>query len=92
MLKKNKALTAALAAATLVGGVAAASDAAAQGRYRRHDNTGAVVAAGIAGLALGAALSSGGRSYYAPNYGYSDYNRPYYAALRMAPSQQGFKT
>jgi hypothetical protein len=48
-----------------------------------HDNTGAVVAAGIAGLAVGAALSNGG-GYY-DNYGsdrvYYSYGPPpgYYA-------------
>jgi hypothetical protein len=95
MLKTNKILTAAVTAATLIGGIAAASDASAQGRYRGgrgYNNNGAAVAAGIAGLAVGAALASGNRGYYggygggyyaprAYGYGYGPgyYNRGYYA-------------
>lgn len=72
-------LTAAMAAITL-GGAVCATAAPAEARphgyygggygggYYRHDNTGAAVAAGVVGLALGAALAS--------NHGY--YNRGYY--------------
>jgi hypothetical protein len=73
--KIKKTLTVALAAATLVGGLAVAGESSAQSRhhYRHRDHTGAAVAAGVAGLALGAALAGrGGYSsgYYSPNYGY----------------------
>ncbi|OYX31372.1 MAG: hypothetical protein B7Y99_10315 [Caulobacterales bacterium 32-69-10] len=76
MIKTNKILVAAVAAVTLAGGIAAASDASAQGRYRRGGgNTGAAVAAGIAGLAVGAALASN-RGY---GYGYGPgFNGGYY--------------
>ena len=51
------------------------------GYYRGHDNTGTAVVAGIAGLAIGAALASNsdrGRTYYVDNgYGYPGY-APYY--------------
>jgi hypothetical protein len=40
------------------------------GHYYRHDNGGAAIAAGVVGLALGAALASNSHSYY--------YDRPYY--------------
>lgn len=85
----TKILTATLAAATLAGSFAVATEANAQSRryyggryYDRHDRTGAAVAAGIAGLALGAALSDRGRGYsygygYGPSYGY--YDGGYYA-------------
>jgi len=61
-------------AATLL---ASASPAEARDRYgyRHHDNTGAAVVAGIAGLAIGAAIaSSNSGGYY--NGGY--YDRGYY--------------
>ena len=85
--KMRKALTAAMAAITLAGGVlATAAPAQAQrwhdggyrGDYGRHydrrDNGGAAVAAGVVGLALGAALASNSHGY---NHGY--YDRGYYA-------------
>lgn len=86
MRKFTKIMTAGLAAATLAGSFAVAVEANAQPRrhygrhYDRHDRTGAAVAAGIAGLALGAALSDRGRGYYdyGPRYGY----RPGYYAPR----------
>jgi hypothetical protein len=79
----RKALTAALAAITLGGAVCAtAAPAEAQryygghyGGYRHHDNTGAAVAAGVVGLALGAALASN-HGYY--NHGYYDRGYGYY--------------
>jgi hypothetical protein len=83
----RKALTAAMAAITLAGGVlATAAPAQAQrwhdggyrGDYGRHydrrDNGGAAVAAGVVGLALGAALASNSHPYY----GHSYYAAPYY--------------
>jgi hypothetical protein len=70
-------IAAGLAALTLAGGLSAGT-ASAQGYYhrswdrdRRHDNdAGAAVAAGIAGLALGAALSDEGRGRYVDGYYY----------------------
>jgi hypothetical protein len=79
----KKVLTAAMAAVTLGGAVAAtATPAAAQhwrggygghyyGGYHHHDNAGPAIAAGVLGLALGAAIASNNsHSYY--------YDRPYY--------------
>jgi hypothetical protein len=86
--KMRKALTAAMAAITLGGAVCAtAAPAEAQhyrggyyGGYRHHrDNGGAAVAAGVLGLALGAAIASDhgyGHSYYNRGYGY--YGGPAY--------------
>lgn len=90
----RKIIAAGLAALTFLG---AATAAQADSRYRRHrdrDN-GAAVAAGIAGLAIGAALASGsrdrgyynngyydrgyGRGYYDRGYGRGYYGRGYYA-------------
>jgi hypothetical protein len=47
------------------------------GRYYGHgrDNGGAAIAAGVVGLALGAALASNNHGYYGHNY----YSRSYYA-------------
>ena len=81
----RKVLTAALAAITLGGAVCAtAASAEARdhyngGRYyggRHHDGSGAAVAAGVLGLALGAAIASdhGPRGYYDRGY----YDRGYY--------------
>jgi hypothetical protein len=72
----KKLLTAGLAALTLGGSVlGAAAPASARdwdhhgGRYYGHGN-GAAVAAGIAGLAVGAALAGGGNYYAPPGYYY----------------------
>lgn len=74
----NKATLAIVAGATAL---TAAAPAEAQ-RWRHRNNDGAVIAAGIAGLAVGAAVASAGRNryydrgyYYGPRYGY--YNRGY---------------
>jgi hypothetical protein len=86
----RKLMTAAMAAITLGGAIAAtAAPAEAQPRHyyrydRGHDRTGAAVAAGVAGLAIGAALagSNHNRGYYNNGYygggGYA-YDRGYYA-------------
>ena len=80
----RKFLTTAVAALTFGGAVAAtATPADAQSRYRhggdyRHhhrgsNDAGVAAVAGIAGLALGAALSNsnrGSRGYYSSGYGY----------------------
>lgn len=56
---------------------AAAPAEAQRYRYRDRDNTGTAVVAGIAGIAIGAALAGSSRDrYYDRRYrGYSDYNR-----------------
>jgi len=81
----RKTLTAAMAAITLGGAVCAtAAPAEARGYYHggygghyyRHDNGGAVAAAGIVGLALGAALASD--HGYRHSYGYGPYYSSYY--------------
>ena len=55
--------------ATVLTAVAPAADAQ-RYRYRHRDHTGAAVAAGIAGLAIGAAIASSDRRYYDRRYGY----------------------
>ena len=85
----RKILTASIAAVTAAAAVAATAAPAESRPYhhRRHNNNDAAAAAaiaGVAGLALGAALANNGnsRSYYnygyAPRYGYDyRYDRPY---------------
>jgi opacity protein-like surface antigen len=93
----KKFVTAAMAALT-VGGTVAAAAAPAQAEhwrgdyrggyygggygYHHHDNAGPAIAAGVLGLALGAAIASNGHSYYydRPYYrsGYYDYDYGYY--------------
>jgi hypothetical protein len=82
----RKIITAALAALTVGGAmVATAAPASAQGRYegsryrdndRRHDDNGTAIVAGIAGLAIGAALASS-HNNSAPAYGYNGYSQSY---------------
>jgi hypothetical protein len=90
----RKALTAAMAAITLGGAVCAtAAPAEAQhyrggynggyyGGHHGHNNNGAAVAAGVVGLALGAAIASNHGGYYDRGYydrGYGYYGAPAYA-------------
>jgi hypothetical protein len=101
----RKTLSVALAALTLAGGALSAGAADARdhrynsGRYyngghdynRGRNNDGAAIAAGIAGLAIGAAIAGGGHDRYYDNgyrggghyrQGYYDrgyYDRSYYA-------------
>ena len=85
----RKPITAALAALTLAGGLTAATTADAQSRYRRDRDSGAAVAAGIAGLALGAALGRRGTTTYSygyPSYSYGyGYADPYYGGYYAPP-------
>jgi opacity protein-like surface antigen len=97
----RKILNAALAAATLVGAVAATTvPAQAQpwryggygyygGYYHHNDVAGPALAAGILGLAVGAAVASSSRPYYAyPSYGYGyGYAPSYYG---YAPGYYGY--
>jgi hypothetical protein len=82
----RKTLTAGLAALTFGGAIAAAAiPASAEARsyhggygYRggygyHHGNGGAALAAGIAGLAIGAAIADNSRPHYAYGYGYPAY-------------------
>ena len=76
----RKIIATGLAAATLLGSLSIGGAASAQYR-RHHDNdTGEAVAAGIAGLAVGAALAGSHPHYY--NRGYYDrdgyYDNSYY--------------
>jgi hypothetical protein len=78
-----------LAALTAGSALAAAVPAAAAPHHYRHGrgDAGAAVAAGIAGLAIGAALASGGR-----HDGYA-YDRPYYGygySYGYAPRAYGY--
>lgn len=90
----RKILTTALVALTVAGGVASAATTAQAEPYRHYDrhrgkkdNTGAAIAAGIVGLALGAAIVGSSNnnnrrsssSYYNNGYAYQpDYNGGYY--------------
>ncbi len=70
----RKIIATGLAAVTLLGGIGIGSTASAQYRhhYYRHGNGGAAVAAGIAGLAVGAAIAGSHPYYdgYGGPYGY----------------------
>ncbi len=92
----KKALTAAVAAITLGGALAAvAAPAQAQhwrGGYRggyygyhHHGDAGPAIAAGVLGLALGAAIASNGHGYYydRPYYGGGYYDYGYYGPPRV---------
>ena len=91
----RKALTTAIAALTLGGAVCATAAPAEAQYYRggygghyyghRHNDGGAALAAGVVGLALGAALASNSHPYYGHSYrhsyyapGYYDYDYPAY--------------
>lgn len=83
----RKLLTCGLAALTFAGASLPAAEAAARDRdyYRhyRHGDNDAALAAGIAGLAIGAAIASSGsrRGYYDDGYRYDRryrYDRGYY--------------
>lgn len=69
----RKIIATGLAAATLLGSLTMGSTASAQYRHHDHDRAGAAVAAGIAGLAVGAAIAGSHPRYY-----YDDYDDGYY--------------
>jgi hypothetical protein len=77
----KKLITGAMAALTL-GSAAIAGPASARGWYGYHHDGGAIVAGGLIGLALGAAIASSSHPYYygppAPYYGGPYYGPGYY--------------
>lgn len=68
-----------LMGATVLTAAAPAAEAQRYGRYRHHDHTGTAVVAGIAGLAIGAAIASSNDRRY-------DYDRRYYRDHGYYPS------
>jgi hypothetical protein len=102
----RKYLAAGLAALTFAGTIAAGAASAQPYRSqpyrsrdydRRHyrDDSGAAIAAGIAGLAVGAALANGGRGsysngyYYGPSrYAYEHYYGPRYYGPRHCRTRE----
>lgn len=74
-LLKKTLLGATLGATVLT--VAAPAEAQYRRYHRDRDHTGAAVVAGVAGLAIGAALASGRRDRYYDRGGYGYYNRGY---------------
>jgi hypothetical protein len=62
----KKTLIGALAGLTALGAIAVAAPASARDGWRHDHDGGAAVAAGIAGLAIGAAIAGGGDRYYGP--------------------------
>ena len=79
----KKILTGGLAALTLGGAVlGGAGTASARDWDHHHDNGGAALAAGIAGLAVGATLASSNHGYYDRGY----YDNGYYGGGYYAPA------
>jgi hypothetical protein len=70
----------ALAAGATALTVASPAEAQSRYRYRSHDDAGTAIVAGIAGLAIGAAIAGSSRGYYNDPYYYNNgYNSyPYY--------------
>ena len=71
---------AALGAALIASATMAAAPAEARDRWygRNHDRTGTAIVAGVAGLAIGAALASCSRGNYYDRGYYNSYPRGYY--------------
>ena len=99
----KKIIAAGLAALTMAAAIAPAVTASAQDRHDngdrhdgdRHDNNGGAVAAGIAGLAVGAALADSNRGSYRngyyygqPQYAYDYYYGPNYQGARHCHSSR----
>lgn len=81
----RKIIATGLAAATLLGSLSVGSAASAQYRHYYHrdrDHAGAAVAAGIAGLAVGAAIGSHRHRYYNDDYYYDEPYGSYYYGSR----------
>ena len=79
----KKAVLGTVLGASVLTAVAPAADAQRYGyrNYRHHDDGGAAIVAGIAGLAIGAALA--GNDRYNPRY---DYDRRYYQQRGYYPT------
>lgn len=97
----RKFIATGLAALTFAGALATGADAADRRRYHRDNDNGAAIAAGIAGLAIGAALASSSRDrgYYRNDYYYRDYDydrryypRGYYERRYYRPPAYGYYT
>lgn len=83
---KNLVTKGVIALALGATALATAAPAEAQryrGGYRHHDGAGTALVAGVAGLAIGAALASGDRGYYYDDY--PAYPYPYYREAYPAP-------
>jgi len=86
-LFRNATIALALGSTALIG----ATPASAQERYRRHDNTGVAIIAGLAGLAIGAAIASSNdhhRDRYRDGRGY---NGRYQGAVEPAYRQRSYR-
>jgi hypothetical protein len=78
----QKAVLGTVLGASVLVAVAPTAEAQRYRRYRHHDDTGTALVAGIAGLAIGAALTSGDRGY---DRRY-DYDRSYYRERGYYPT------
>lgn len=93
-MRKRKFIASALAAVTAAGAVLATAGPANAERYRyRHhndssDEVAAAIVGGVAGLALGAMLSSGGRDRYDR---YDGYDRRYYNGYSYDPGYDRYR-
>lgn len=87
MLKKlrNAAIAATLGVATLMSSVAPAEARDRYGRHRGGDDAAIAIGAGIAGLAVGAAIASDRRDRY-----YDGYDRRYYRSYPRGYYYDGY--
>jgi hypothetical protein len=74
----KKAVLGTVLGASVLTAVAPAAEAQRYRRYHHRDDTGTAIVAGIAGLAIGAAIASGDRRY--------DYDRRYYRQRGYYPT------
>ena len=96
----RKILTAAVAALTVAGGVAAVAGPAQADPYRyynghKNNDAGVAIAAGVVGLAIGAALASSNSnkrasSYYDNGYYQQGYQQPYYGGQSYYSGQRPY--